>query len=173
MLILAINNTIKYYQDLFTKERKSVKENNTAEIMGTNKSELTNLYKLYNTLILIAVYLYLFSSISGVLNHAATTNEECTIAIRAIIGFLQAGNTLKYLVYLIKLYILRRYLKFSHPKACLPFLAIFTICCGIFMIILTIFVIDERVQMFNDNGCYTFRNREVMHFDQNSAKIKI
>ena len=151
MLIILINYSVKLFQDLFTKERKSVSHRRAAPT-------ITDTYKLIIMLTYVAVFIYFIQVIGGLIGYFSTTDLQCDIKLTWIFVTYQLAKSSMYLVYLTRLYYVYSLNEaFSYPTRCTRFFALILIVCCIVSVTTIISITKAIVKTYGDpnfpNSC--------------------
>eukprot|EP01084_Bolivina_argentea_P259209 437288_1 len=148
MIILTIFHGVKVFQDLNTRERKSVSIRRT-------KPTLTRSYKFINILTAISIASFAISSFAGSLSSVSVSNIECDAFITTLITSVQIAKTLMYLVFLARLHVVYGESAYYYPMKCISCFGATLLIYGIFVTILIIISVTSVL--------YTF-GKEYPHF---------
>eukprot|EP01084_Bolivina_argentea_P299841 516896_1 len=134
-------HSIKVYQDLYTKDRRSVAHRR-------NKPTLTKSYRLVNILTLVSMCCYSMSTFSGIPSPFATSDLDCDISMTMVIMFIQAGKTSMYILFLTRLYTIYEHSAYSYSKKCIGFFTVLNALYGLMMIALSIIIVNAITHVY-------------------------
>lgn len=142
--LILIIHSVKTFQDLCTKERKSVSKRR-------NKPTLTSAHKFIHISTCISILCAAISIISSTISWFITNDLYCDIQKTFVLTGIQAQKTWMYLVFLIRLYTVYAQSAFSYSKKSITIWCIIVIVYGIITLTTIAILTTSKVYKYGDN----------------------